>query len=118
MKISINQVAPSTAPARITSIGEHSVELRLDPQRAANWLVCLEELLPHCDSIELELLHGELSDACWLALWKREETLLTLDLLLVPALASALMSEAALSSCRARIVEDIIATFSLCRVSP
>lgn len=118
MNMPINQVDPSTTPARIASVGEHSVEVRLDPQRAANWLVCLEELLPHCNSLELELLHGELSDACWLAHWKREETLLKLDLLVLPALASTLLSDLAISSCRARIIEDIIATFSRCRVSP
>ena len=96
----------------------HKLEIHLEQQRAAGWLVCVEELSMKHTSPELRQFSEELSDACWLACWKREDPLLRVDLLSVPGLISALISDSAFASSRARIVEDIVSTLSACRTAP
>ncbi len=96
---------------------ERCAEIRLDPLRAAQWLVCVEELLADCAAPELEQFCSELSDACWLARWKREEPCLSVHRLLLPALAAASISEAASADCRVRIIEDMISSLSECSLA-
>ncbi len=117
MIMSINPTNQIRSSLRVTISSERSAEIRLDPLRAAQWLVCVEELLADCESPELEQFYGELSDACWLARWKREEPCLSVDRLLLPALAAASISEAALADCRVRIVEDIISSLTSCSIA-
>lgn len=108
-----NQVTNQIVPA--ADVPALSLEIRLDPQRAAGWLVCTEELLAGCDSEELRQFHSLLSDACWLARWKREEAIIEFNPLWLPGLVCALASDAAKLRCRACAIEDILATLSRCR---
>lgn len=111
-----NPITACPKPIRANDDSEHCLHIQLDQQRAAGWLVCIEELIPVCQAIELELFFDELSDACWLARWKREDALVKFDPLLLPALVSALASDVASNSCLASVVEDIITTLSRARV--
>ncbi len=112
-KIVTNQV--ENRSASIVDGRERFLEIRLEQQRAADWLVCIEELLVPCTTEELGQFHTALSDACWLARWKREDPIVDFDPHWLPGLVVSLASDAAKSRCRAYAIEDILATLSRCR---
>jgi hypothetical protein len=67
-------------------------EICLDALRAAQWVVCLEELLASatpCDAVRQ--FYDDLSDACWLARWKRENVVVDIEVCATPQLISQLM---------------------------
>jgi hypothetical protein len=87
-------------------------EIWLDVFRAATWIVYIEELMATGEvSSAVKRFYEELSDACWLARWKRENVVIEVEICEMPELVSQLIpsdTQAVTTS----YLEDILATLT------
>lgn len=111
----MNSPFTDSTPAATSSTSPTTLarEIRVDRARAADWLNYLEQLPSisgkHC---ALAQFHQHLSDACWLARWKRENVLFDLDVTLIPGLVSELLAQASRSHNPSdqTVIEEIVAS--------
>jgi hypothetical protein len=107
--LTIQQHVDSTSKA--WSEGAPKREICLDALRAATWIVCLEELLASREPRSaVRNFYDELSDACWLARWKRENVVVDVEICATTELISQLLSADSIADTRA--LEDILSTLS------
>jgi len=87
-------------------------EICLEAFRAATWMVCLEELLASSEPRPaIKQFYEELSDACWLARWKRENVVIDVEICATPELISQLIP-ADTQAVTASFLEDILKTLA------
>ncbi|QDV26845.1 hypothetical protein [Aureliella helgolandensis] len=88
----LNETNPQTGSQ---PVGEKlTCDLHLDRVRAASWQILLAAQV-RSGSTENSLLlqfAEQLEDACWLAHWKREDVVMSLDIAMVPELISQLLT--------------------------
>ena len=87
-------------------------EIWLDPFRAATWIVYMEELLASGEPRRaVEQFYEKLSDACWLARWKRENVLIQVEICALPELISQLVPVEN-QTVNTSYLEDMLATLA------
>lgn len=87
-------------------------EIWLDPFRAATWIVYMEELLASSAPLSaVKKFYEELSDACWLARWKRENVVIEVEICGLPELISQLIPNDA-QAVTTSYLEDMLATLA------
>lgn len=102
-------VKPLADPKPVESLKR---EIWIDAFRAATWIVCMEELLATGEPRSaVEQFYEELSDACWLARWKREHVVIEVEICALPELISQLIPGEA-QAVNASYLEDMLATLA------
>ncbi len=107
----ISQTQTGASPRPVANC-ELTAEIRLDRARAARWLVCAESILSHSGGNNaFSQFCDRISEACWLARWKRDYVLLPVDTLAVPQILSDLIgAELFGDDSQAAVMEDMLAT--------
>lgn len=107
--LTTQQRSDSTSDAR--PAGSHQREICLDALRAAKWIICLEELLAADESRSaVSHFYNELSDACWLARWKRENVVVDIEICATPELIAQLVPADTMTE--TQTLEDILSTLA------
>ncbi len=88
-------------------------EIWLDAFRAATWIVFMEELLASGEPrTAVDQFYDKLSDACWLARWKRENVVVDIEICAIPELISQLIPTDN-QTVTTSYLEDMLATLTV-----
>ena len=86
-------------------------EICLDALRAATWIVCLEELLATGEPRSaVRNFYDELSDACWLARWMRENVVVDVEIRATTELITQLSTVDTMTE--TKTLQDILTTLT------
>lgn len=99
-----------TLPSVAKTEASDKREICLPALRAAEWIVCLEELLASGEPRDaVKQFYEELGDACWLARWKRENVVIDIEICATPELIAQLISSD-VHLLNSGAMEDIVST--------